>query len=266
MKKIYLLLSLSFLSFSCSEDVSREISTDLGIEALQFFQFSEMMWESNYLGNISYPDYFRISSAELPGCPTINRTTSSRIIELDYSNSVECQQENKTPRSGKIILDFTLSNSSNPTWTLTFESYTFDGIKIQGFKQFRNLSFNENEESFENISVELGGNLGFIAKGNFAHSISRLSFRPFGLSSRGRIDGKNPAGRDFSLVITESKEQVFSCYRDGWELPQTGRESWIVSRGATSSLEYEVSFQASEACDPLVVSTLPDGRTLQLNP
>jgi hypothetical protein len=68
------------------------------------------------------------------------------------------------------------------------------------------------------------------------------------------------------LVITESKEQLFSCYRDGWELPQTGKESWIVSRGASSSLEYKVSFQASAQCNPVVISTLPDGRTLQLNP
>lgn len=266
MKKFYFLLSFSILLFSCSEDVSKEINTELTKEASQFFQFSEAMWESNYLGNISYPDYFRISSAELPGCPTIIRSLNSRIIQLDYSNPVECEKENKTPRSGKIILDFTLSNSPNPTWALTFENYTYGGIKIQGFKQFKTLSFNENEESFENITVELDGNLGFSSKGTLKHSVSRSSFRPFGLSSRGRIEGKNPVGRDFSLVITESKEQLFSCYRDGWELPQTGKESWIISRGAASSLEYKVSFQANSECNPVVISTLPDGRTLQLNP
>ena len=266
MKKYYFFLSISFLFFSCSEDVSKEINTDLGKEAVQFFQLSEAMWESNYLGNISYQDYFRISSADLPGCPTIIRSTGSRIIELDYSNPVGCEQENKTPRTGKIRLDFTLSNTSTPVWTLSFEEYTFGGIKIQGFKQFRNVSFNENQESFENISVELEKNLGFNVSGTLDHSVSRSSFRPFGLSSRGTLEGKNPAGRDFSLVITESKEQLFFCFGNGWELPQIGKESWIVSRGGPGSLEYQVSFNASGACNPVVISTLPDGRTLQLNP
>lgn len=266
MKTFHSIIIACLLAFSCSEDVSKEINTDLSQEAVQFFQFSEAMWESNYLGNISYQDYFRISSAELPGCPTIIRSSASRIIQLDYSTPLECDQINKTSRSGKIILDFTLSNSSTPVWTLTYEDYLFDGIKIDGFRQFQSVSFNENRETFENISVELKKNLGFQASGTFAHSVSRSSFRPFALSSRGRIEGKNPTGRDFSLVITESKEQLFSCYRDGWELPQTGKESWIVSRGINNSLAYEVLFKASAECNPVVLSTLPDGRSLQLNP
>ncbi len=266
MKKIYLLLLAFGLFFSCDEDVSREITTDLTKEALLQFKFSEAIGESIYLGNISYPDYFRISSAELPGCPTIIRSSASRIIQLDYSNPAECEQANKTPRTGRIILDFTLSNTINPTWTLAFENYTYEGIKIEGLKQFRMITSNENEETFENLIVELDKNLGFQASGQLSHSVSRSSFRPFALSSRGTIEGKNPTGRAFSLVITESKEQQFSCYRAGWELPQIGKESWIVARGVSSSLEYKVSFSTSTECNPIVISTLPDGRTLQLNP
>lgn len=266
MKNYIIKFSILLFIWSCSEDVSRDINTDLTQEADQFFGFSEALSESSYLGNISYGDYFRISAEELPGCPKITRNTETRIIELDYSNSQECEQVNKTPRSGKIIIDFNLSNSAEPRWTLTYEDYSFGGTSIEGIRFFKNNSFNENQETFEKLTVTLVDDLGFVTSGTFSYSVSRLSFRPFALSARGRIEGTNPAGRDFSLVITGAKEQVFSCYKQGWELPQSGNESWIVNRGPSSSLEYMVSFQNLEGCDPTVISTLPDGRTLQLNP
>ena len=257
---------MSLLIISCSEDVSKDITTDLTQEADQFFRFSQAFSESSYLGNISFSDYSRITSMELPGCPTITQVPDSRIIELDYSTAVECEQQNTTPRTGKIILDFTFSNTVTPSWTLSYENYSIDGIKIDGFRQFEGLALTENRESFENLTVESEKNLSFVIEGTLSYSTARLSLKPFALSSRGQIEGRNPVGRDFSLTITESKEQLFQCYREGWTLPQSGKESWIVSRGGANNLAYQVSFQGTEDCNPVVISTLPDGRTLQLNP
>lgn len=266
MKKIVLLIPFFYLFSSCSEDVSRTITTDLKEEATQFYKFSEAIHESSYLGNISYPDFFRIESKDLPGCPTITRNSENRIIELDYSNVSECEQTNKTPRSGKIILDFSKSNTPDPRWSLTYLEYTFDGTAISGSRQYVNISINENQETYQNLVVELENNLGFQSSGEFSYSIARLNFRPFAVSIRGKIKGTNPAGRDFSLVITEAKEQQFACYRDGWELPQRGKESWIVNRSQSTSLGYTVKFETGSGCNPTVTSTLPDGRLLQLNP
>lgn len=266
MKKFIVLISVSLFFISCSEDVSKDISTDLTQEADQFFRFSRALGESTYLGNISYPDYSRITSAELPGCPSIIKSPDSKIIVLDYTSPMECEQPNPIPRTGKIILDFTLFNTLTPTWSVTYENYLYDGIAIKGIRQFEGLSLNENQESFENLTIEFEKNLSFIINGDLSYSTSRLSFKPFALSIRGLIEGRNPAGRDFSLVITEAKEQLFQCYREGWVLPQTGKESWIVSRGGSKSIDYAVSYENSADCNPVVVSTLPDGRTLQLNP
>jgi hypothetical protein len=266
MKKTFLFLFFVMIFNSCTEDVSREINTELTREAEQFFQFTEVLSETNYLGNISYQDYFRLNSKDLPGCPTLIRSLNSRIIQLDYSNPVDCEKENKNLRSGKISVDFSLSTSTNPSWTLTFEDYSFDGIKIQGSKRFKTLSTTENQESFENLQVELSGNLGFSASGTLTHAIERENFRPFRLSTRGKIEGKNPVGREFNLVINASKTQLFSCLDKGWILPQSGSESWIVSRGSGGSLDYKVSFQSGLECNPVVIATLPDGRSLQLNP
>lgn len=266
MKNYLILILVSLLFLSCAEDVNKDINTDLTQEAAQFFQFSEALGESAYLGNISFADYSRITPAELPGCPSIDFRPNSRIIELSYGTSSECDQQNISPRTGKIILDFTLSNTTTMTWSLTYENYSVKGIQLEGLRQFNGLSLNENQESFENLIVELNKNLSFSINGTFSYSTARSSLKPFALSTRGRIEGRNPAGRNFSLVITEAKEQLFQCYREGWSLPQSGKESWIVSRGNSSDLEYKVSFQGMEDCNSVVVSTMPDGRTLQLNP
>lgn len=266
MRKTFLLLFFLPLFNSCTEDVSREINTDLTREAAQFFQFTEALSESNYLGNIAYQDYFRLTSKDLPGCPTMIRSLNSRIIQLDYSNPVDCEQENKNLRSGKITLDFSLSNSTNPSWTMTYEDYIFEGIKIQGSKRLKTISLTETQESFDNLRVELSGNLGFSVSGTFTHTLTRENFSPYGLSTRGKIEGKNPVGRDFSLITNASKIQLFSCLKKGWILPQSGSETWVVSRGSGGSLEYKVSFESGVQCNPVVITTLPDGRTLQLNP
>ena len=266
MKNYIIKLSIVLLIWSCTEDVSREINTDLTQEADQFFRFSEALSESGYLGNISFGDYFRISADELPGCPLISRNTSTRTIVLDYNNPQECEHVNTIPRTGKIILDFKLSNTPEPSWTLTYEDYTFGTTKMEGTRYFINTSFNENQENVENLKMSLENDLGFVINGTLFYSVARFSARPFALSTRGRVEGTNPAGRDFTSSITGAKEQLFSCYRLGWELPQSGNESWIVSRSPSSSLEYMVKFETTEGCDPVVISTLPDGRTLQLNP
>ena len=266
MRRFYFNLLLLLFASSCTEDESRTISTDLSVEAIQHFNFSKAFSESTYLGNISYQDYFRISSAELPGCPTIERSLQSRIITLDYSKPIECTQENSKPRAGKIILDFTLSNTSSPTWTLTYEEYSVEGIKVSGAKQFRSLASNETEASFENLEIELPENLSFLVKGKTNHSVSRANFRPFALSTRGNLEGINPAGRNFNLVITEPKEQLFACYRQGWFLTQTGKESIKISRGIDRDVVFTSTYQTSTGCNPSVVAVLPDGRNLQLNP
>ncbi|WP_157963204.1 hypothetical protein [Algoriphagus litoralis] len=266
MKNLLLLFLCSLILSSCTEDVSRNINTDLTQEADQFFRFSSALGETGYLGNISYGDYFRISGDEIPGCPLITRNTATRTIILDYSNPQACEHLNSIPREGKIILDFGLSNTAEASWTMKYEDYSFGSIKIEGVRVFRNISFNENQESVENLKITLDPNLGFVVNGTLSYSVARLSARPFALSTRGRVEGTNPAGRNFFAAITGAKEQLFSCYRLGWELPQSGTESWIVSRGNSSSLEYMVKFETGDGCNPTVISTLPDGRTIQLNP
>ncbi|GAA0879513.1 hypothetical protein GCM10009119_24810 [Algoriphagus jejuensis] len=264
-KQLFILCTLLLLG-ACSEEVDKDINTDLTQESSQFFKLSEAIGESAYLGNLSYSDYLRITSAELPGCPTIVPIPDTRIIELVYPATAECEQPNQSIRNGKIILDFTLSETDTPTWTLAYEVYFFEKNRLDGIRHFSAISASANEEVFENLKVVLENQLTFVASGAQSYSWVRSGNYPSSLTTRGKIDGRNPAGRDFSMVTTTAKVQQFDCYRLGWELPQTGTESWIVSRSISSSISYSVSFQSGTTCDPIVISTLPDGRNLQLNP
>jgi hypothetical protein len=68
------------------------------------------------------------------------------------------------------------------------------------------------------------------------------------------------------LVITEPKEQLFACYRNGWYLTQSGKEVVRISRGGTSEVSHSYSYQTPTGCNPTVIVTLPDGRALPINP
>ncbi|GAB3217435.1 hypothetical protein J0A67_00415 [Algoriphagus aestuariicola] len=266
MKNSLVLFSILALLWSCTEEVSRDINTDLTQEAEQFYRFSEAIGEASYLANISQSEYSSILSQELPGCPSITHSLDSLIITLDYSSDEVCEQENKIPRTGKIILDFTLSDSANSLWSLSYEDYTYRGGKIEGQRNFEGVSPEESQEIFENLRIELANGIGFTADGELSYVISSEELKPSSITSRGKITGMNPAGRDFSIVTSTAKVQLFQCYGQGWDLPQSGEELWMVSRGGTAELEYEVTFQNTETCNPIVTSSLPDGRTFQLNP
>lgn len=233
-------------------------------EAEQFFTLSEIVNESAYLGNFSFNDYFRLTSGSLPGCPTISLNSQTLEITLNYTKVDTCDQENSEPRTGKIILNFSLANTENPSWTMKYEGYSYQKTKIEGTRFFKRLSTSQNSETFENLRITTEKNLGFSVKGTYTYFIARFNFRPFGISYVGRHEGINPAGRNFIQSITEAKELFISCYSEGYTLPQKGKENWRVYRGA-AELNYTVSFISNQDCQIQAKATLPDGRTLDLN-
>lgn len=264
-KQLFLFAMLPIL-WSCAEEVSKDINTDLTQEAEQFYSFSEAISEGAFLANITYAEYARMTPAQLSGCPSITHSLDSRIVTLDYSSSGDCAQENANERTGKIILDFTQSGEASPAWSLSYEDYSYNGNKIEGKREFRGLSVAENQEKFEQLRFEMANQVTFMVNGEFSYTVSRSNLKLSALSARGKASGTNPAGRDFSLVTSVAKNQLFPCYGQGWNLPVSGKESWIVSRGGSSDLEYQVTFNNTDTCNPNVTALLPDGRSLQLNP
>ncbi|TDQ16468.1 hypothetical protein DFQ04_2586 [Algoriphagus boseongensis] len=265
MKYSFLAIFLFWFLASCSEDISDEIQTELVQEADQFFLLSEIVGESNYLGNLTYGDFFRTLPESLPGCPEMQIDTQLRKITLDYSKTDSCPQANLASRTGKIILDFSQSNSSPGLWFLEYVEYAYQKTHIKGKREFTRLSTSQNAETFNNLKITTDKNLSFDISGGYTYFISRFGFRPFGISYVGRHEGINPAGRNFTQSITEAKEKYINCYSDGYILATVGKENWKVSRGS-NDIGYQVSFSSGSDCNTKVRVILPDGRTYDIKP
>lgn len=264
MKKLFLPIILVGILLGCSEDISDKISTDLTKEAEQFYLLTEALGENSYLGNLTFSDYFRMDSTTLPSCPQIDLDSNMRTITLDYDIDSLCTQTNQKTRRGKIILDFSLANTSEQSWTMTYVNYLYENTSLEGTRTYKRISNSQNSEAFENLRVSTSSNLNFTVNGSFTYFISLFTFRPYALSYVGKMTGTNPVGREFTLTITEPKELYITCYAEGYILPLTGKDNWKVSRG-NSDIGYLVTYEETEECQTVVKATLPDGRTYILH-
>jgi hypothetical protein len=79
-------------------------------------------------------------------CPTITISTGTfpKTITINYGTG--CSGFNGSTRSGKIIITASDRRTVvNATRTVTFDNYYFNGIKIKGTKEFKNLGPNSNQ-------------------------------------------------------------------------------------------------------------------------
>jgi hypothetical protein len=79
-------------------------------------------------------------------CPaiTISSGTFPKTITINYGTG--CSGFNGSTRSGKIIITASDRRTVvNATRTITFDNYYFNGIKIKGTKEFKNLGPNSNQ-------------------------------------------------------------------------------------------------------------------------
>jgi hypothetical protein len=87
-------------------------------------------------------------------CPTITISDGAfpKTITIDYGTG--CSGFNGSTRSGKIIINVTdRRNVVNATRTVTFDNYKFNGIKLEGIKELKNLGPNSNQNMV--ISIKL---------------------------------------------------------------------------------------------------------------
>jgi hypothetical protein len=92
-------------------------------------------------------------------CPvvTVDNITAGvwpKTITINYGTG--CTGFNGSTRSGKILIVVTARRTVlNATRTVTFDNYYFNGIKVEGTKEFKNLGPNNNQNIV--ISVKLTG-------------------------------------------------------------------------------------------------------------
>lgn len=252
---------------SCSDDVNKNIETDLTKEAAQFYQLSLISHEHLFFSLYSWEEYQSLATDSLPGCPTITLEEISKKVTLDFDSENECSQNERFQRSGKIILDLGLSSTLNPEWDIKFEDYVFESDTIKGQKRFITLPNGVIQESYNDLIVKTDNNLSYTYSGIVNHLAIRNGLRILeSVLSDGSLEGINPAGRLFSMNnISPTISQVL-CFNSGEVPPNSGEESWTISRGLSKEVNHRLTFKLGQNCETTASMVLPDGRILILNP
>lgn len=264
--KITFVLIFTFFTF-CSDDVNKNIETDLTKEAAQFYQLSLISHEHLFFSLYSWEEYQSLEADSLPGCPTITLEEISKKVTLDFNTENECPQNEKYQRSGKITLDLGLSFSPNPEWYIKFEDYVFESDTVKGQKRFKTLPNGVIQESYNDLIVKTDKNLNYTYSGIVNHLTIRRGLRILeSVLSDGSLEGINPAGRLFSMNNISPTISQALCFNSGEVPPNSGEESWTISRGLSKEVNHRLTFESDQNCETTASMVLPDGRMLILTP
>ncbi|MDI1322124.1 MAG: hypothetical protein PSV36_05210 [Algoriphagus sp.] len=262
---LHVFFILVFLT-SCKEDEDRVISTDLPTEASQLFIVSNAWSEALFFTQLSFDQYSNAESLDLPGCPEILLDKTAKRVTLTFDPAKTCEQTGKSKRSGKLILNLSQSDAETPIWFLEYENYTFEDASINGIRTFTKNSLGVVNETFETLTHKTKNLLTHQFAGNLTHTLSLVNGIVIGVNSKGMINGRNPAGRNFVFDFNDKRELLFSCFQDNQLLPVAGKETWQVSRSETSQLTHSLMYEWKEKCKVEAYVVLSDGRRLLLNP
>ena len=265
---IFGLIILVPILMSCEEDEDKVIQTDLPTEANELFNISKAWNESLYFALISWEEYQKLDSLNLPSCPTIQLDENNKKVTLGFLSSNTCDQSGEFTRKGKIIIAFdTTAANPNRKWSMKYDEYIFGTDSIKGIRNFSSEDALVFSEEFDEISNKTDKNLTTEFSGKFVHTKTFIKDSLVSLSSVGRITGTNPAGRNFQIILDSPVKHSISCYQQNEILPNSGKENWYVARGGNSEVSYLTTYELLvDGCRSAVNTMLPDGRKLLLNP
>lgn len=166
-KVFLMILSLAVISFtSCNKETAPLDQTSVNLvddNAVSDVAFEDI---SNTVDNASIILENALGKGDLKSgtmladsCPnvTVDNLAAGvwpKTITVNYGTG--CSGFYNTTRSGKIIITVSARrNVTNSTRTVTFNNYFFNGIKVEGTKEFKNLGPNANQNVV--FSVKLTG-------------------------------------------------------------------------------------------------------------
>jgi hypothetical protein len=264
--KLILILSFPTFFFGCEEDEDKNFQTDLSLEANQLFGISTVWGESLYFGLLNFEDYSQISSAELPGCPSILIESIEKRVTLTFDPTNICEQSGKVKRTGKLILQYHLISTNSSLWILTYEGYTFQNKMIRGAREFSVTALNQVKETFIYLKTTSNKELNSTFSGTLNHNITKLRNKVIGLSSSGSISGTISTGRNFSIDISSPRQSLATCFSQNEILPIAGKENWTIDRGQSRVVMHSINYETSGSCAVTAQVTLSDGRNLLVIP
>lgn len=230
--KIFMMIAaLVIISFSsCTKDqiadlTSSEMADDDAVSDAVFEDvFNTVDNVDIIIGDLVKGDVTKSDLVVADSCPSITISNPSdalwpKTITVDYGTG--CTGFNDNTRSGKIIIVIT-----GPRWevdskkTATFENYFFNGIQVEGTKEYQNMGYNTNQNLVFSAKL-MNGKLtlpdGKIIERSFEHQKEWIA----GMMTRNIWDdeflitgtgtGKNINGYAFTNTIMTALHWKRSC-------------------------------------------------------
>jgi len=265
-KLIFGLLVLLPITMSCTEDEDKIIQTDLSTEASQLYKITASLSENLYFAMTPYNEYLLNNSLLLPGKPTVSIDSVISEVTLTFHPDSLASQTGKFKRSGILYLRFLNFGQVDEKVYMTYKDYSFEGDTIIGSREFLKTDSINYVESFSELIHTTPQELNTMVSGEFSHTKKIINNNLVSITSTGQLWGRNPAGREFSILTTRPHQFLKSCIEKNQILPNIGDENWMVSRGGVKSVNYKMNYDATDSCRVEAHATLPDGKRLLLNP
>ncbi|ERM84447.1 hypothetical protein P872_25155 [Rhodonellum psychrophilum GCM71 = DSM 17998] len=277
MLKYILFLLLLVSATACSNDIDRNITTDLQVEGKEIFNVSLALEEPLYYAFLTLDQYRTAKNDTLksndslpkvpivPGCPLIGIDETLKLVTLTFSKQVDCSSQ-KLKRVGKITLQFLSPNVLESNVLMVYDQYSIGTTKIEGtrvFKQTRGVfPQSRRTELFEDMLIidEFGSSTKI--SGSFGHQLSFQNGTLLEYKTSGNLEGRNLTGRKIKMTQTNPRIYKTNCVKQGIVLASEGLENWEIFRTPTQSLRHNLEYQQEGACEPKAVIALSDGRTL----
>lgn len=262
----------TLLFTSCVSDEKRRLQTDQNFEGEEIYDLSFSLDEHLLFAFPAFEFYQdTLNHAGLPGCPEVEISLPDSAIILTFGGSA-CEVE--TPvRSGKLVLVFQDSLRIQDSLIvkkgmvrMEYNNYSVNENSVEGMRILypedstsSGITFRDHSREF--VIKKANGSSSKIS-GDYSHVVRFALDTIVQVSSSGTGSGRNMAGRHFDMEISQVKQFDGACFRSGFVLPASGRESWTIERTVEPDVQHELTYQAGEGCAHGAVIHLADGREL----
>ncbi|MCH7400618.1 hypothetical protein ACFOUP_11655 [Belliella kenyensis] len=271
MKKLFIFLISIFTTLSCSNDIDKEITTDLQVEANEIFEISLAIEESLRFALYSFEDYKTSGTTAIMGCPLIEWSDDDMSVKLTFVDieTGNCPTK-KISRMGTIKLSFEGKSSDSELVTIEYDNYKVRKKTLEGKRTFYESSgigstrrVNESFEDLLIIDEDLNSSK---ISGNYQYQIQYLNDSISNINSNGILTGRNKTGRAIKMQQTAPRVYRKECLNEGLVIASSGIETWEMSRSTTHSVTHTLTFTQLENCESRASIRLNDGRVLNFTP
>jgi hypothetical protein len=264
---ISLIICLGLLT-ACLTEEEKRLQTDQTFEGEEMFNLSYSLDE-----HVAYAfqqlEFYRdtANQAALVGCPTVAINDVTREVTLTFGEG-ECPS-NKALRTGKLIISYltdTLSNNRVPV-QIRYDDYWVRGIKVEGLRKLQQSDSTKTSmvlvDSVTNFTITDANRSTSELNALLLYEVFVEGDSILWYTTEGSGTGRNLTGRPFSLEINEAKHFSANCLQAGFQVAESGRESWTFERTANPNVIHTLNFQQAEDCNHTARIQLDDGQELQ---